>query len=87
MDIIFNEFNIYSTAFICINIQEIDFVGYVEDVVRYVERLQVVDRNFVRFVEAMQLDDCLVVMADYGNDSIIGYSYYIREVVLVLVYQ
>lgn len=87
MDIIFNEFNIYSTVFICINIQEIDFVGYVEDVVCYVECLQVVDCNFVRFVEAMQLDDCLVVMVDYGNDLIIGYSYYICEVVLVLVYQ
>lgn len=87
MDIIFNEFNIYLMVFICINIQEIDFVGYVEDVVCYVECLQVVDRNFVWFVEVMQLDDCLVVMVDYGNDLIIGYSYYICEVVLVLVYQ
>lgn len=87
MDIIFNEFNIYLMVFICINIQEIDFVGYVEDVVCYVECLQVVDCNFVWFVEVMQLDDCLVVMVDYGNDLIIGYSYYICEVVLVLVYQ
>ncbi|MCR3954110.1 hypothetical protein NUK35_23730, partial [Aeromonas hydrophila] len=40
-----------------------------------------------RLVEAMQPDDCLVVMADHGNDPTIGHSHHTREVVPVLVYQ
>ncbi|MDO2152663.1 phosphopentomutase, partial [Escherichia coli] len=58
-----------------------------EDGIRDAERLQVVDRNLARLVEAMQPDDCLVVMADHGNDPTIGHSHHTREVVPVLVYQ
>ncbi|MFV5025067.1 phosphopentomutase, partial [Escherichia coli] len=67
--------------------QETDLAGHAEDVARYAERLQVVDRNLARLVEAMQPDDCLVVMADHGNDPTIGHSHHTREVVPVLVYQ
>lgn len=87
MDITLDEFNTHPTAFICINIQETDLAGHAEDVARYAERLQVVDRNLARLVEAMQPDDCLVVMADHGNDPTIGHSHHTREVVPVLVYQ
>ncbi|XPE25113.1 alkaline phosphatase family protein [Shigella sonnei] len=66
MDITLNEFNTYPMAFICTNIQETDLAGHAEDVARYAERLQVVDRNLARLIEAMQPDDCLVVMADHG---------------------
>ncbi len=86
MDITLNEFNTHPTAFICTNIQETDLAGHAEDVARYAERLQVVDRNLARLVEAMQPDDCLVVMADHGNDPTIGHSHHTREVVPVLVY-
>lgn len=86
-DITLNEFNTHPTAFICTNIQETDLAGHAEDVARYAERLQVVDRNLARLVEAMQPDDCLVVMADHGNDPTIGHSHHTREVVPVLVYQ
>ncbi len=81
MDITLNEFNTHPTAFICTNIQETDLAGHAEDVARYAERLQVVDRNLARLVEAMQPDDCLVVMADHGNDPTIGHSHHTREVV------
>lgn len=87
MDITLDEFNTHPTAFICTNIQETDLAGHAEDVARYAERLQVVDRNLARLVEAMQPDDCLVVMADHGNDPTIGHSHHTREVVPVLVYQ
>lgn len=63
MDITLDEFNTHPTAFICINIRETDLAGHAEDVARYAERLQVVDRNLARLVEAMQPDDCPVVMA------------------------
>lgn len=87
MDITLEEFNARQTAFICTNIQETDLAGHAEDVARYAACLQVVDRNLARLVEAMQPDDCLVVMADHGNDPTIGHSHHTREVVPVLVYQ
>lgn len=87
MDITLNEFNAETTAFICTNIQETDLAGHAEDVTRYAERLQLVDRNLSRLLAAMNPDDCLVVMADHGNDPTIGHSHHTREVVPVLVYR
>lgn len=87
MDITLNEFQDRSTVFICTNIQETDLAGHAEDVARYAERLQLVDRNLTRLLAAMARDDCLVVMADHGNDPTIGHSHHTREVVPILVYQ
>lgn len=87
MDITLDEFNAETTAFICTNIQETDLAGHAEDVGRYVDRLQLVDRNLARLLAAMNADDCLVVMADHGNDPTIGHSHHTREVVPLLVYQ
>lgn len=87
MDITLDEFNTHPTAFICTNIQETDLAGHAEDVARYAGRLQIVDRNLARLIAAMQPDDCLIVMADHGNDPTIGHSHHTREVVPVLVYQ
>lgn len=87
MDITLNEFNAETTAFICTNIQETDLAGHAEDVARYAERLQLVDRNLSRLLAAMGPDDGLVVMADHGNDPTIGHSHHTREVVPVLVYR
>ncbi|NDO83573.1 phosphopentomutase [Citrobacter sp. NCU1] len=87
MDITRDEFNAEQTAFICTNIQETDLAGHAEDVARYAERLQVVDSNLTRLLSDMRPDDCLVVMADHGNDPTIGHSHHSREVVPVLVYR
>ncbi|MBJ9163769.1 phosphopentomutase [Citrobacter farmeri] len=87
MDITLNEFNAESTVFICTNIQETDLAGHAEDVTRYAERLQLVDLNLSHLLDAMNPDDCLIVMADHGNDPTIGHSHHTREVVPVLVYQ
>ena len=87
MDITLNEFNAEQTVFICTNIQETDLAGHAQDVARYAERLQLVDHNLSRLLTAMNPDDCLVVMADHGNDPTVGHSHHTREVVPVLVYQ
>lgn len=87
MDITLNEFNAESTVFICTNIQETDLAGHAEDVTRYAERLQLVDLNLSHLLDAMNPDDCLIVMADHGNDPTIGHRHHTREVVPVLVYQ
>ncbi|ECG8589770.1 phosphopentomutase [Salmonella enterica subsp. salamae] len=87
MDLTLNEFNGAETVFICTNIQETDLAGHAEDVARYAERLQLVDLNLSRLLAAMDQGDCLVVMADHGNDPTIGHSHHTREMVPVLVYQ
>ncbi|WP_289465643.1 alkaline phosphatase family protein, partial [Klebsiella pneumoniae] len=74
MDITLDELNQPGDAFICTNIQETDLAGHAEDVARYAERLQLVDRNLERLMRAMQPEDFLVVMADHGNDPTIGHS-------------
>lgn len=87
MEITLEEFTAAPTVFICTNIQETDLAGHAEDVARYADRLQLVDRHLARLLAVMNPDDCLVVMADHGNDPTIGHSHHTREAVPVLVYQ
>jgi len=87
MDITFDELQKPGDAFICTNIQETDLAGHAQDVARYAERLEVVDKNLARLMEAMEPGDCLVVMADHGNDPTIGHSKHTRENVPLLVWQ
>ncbi|WP_324722654.1 phosphopentomutase [Lelliottia sp. JS-SCA-14] len=87
LDITLDEVCQPGDAFICTNIQETDLAGHAQDVARYADRLQLVDSNLERLMEAMQLGDCLVVMADHGNDPTIGHSKHTREKVPLLVWQ
>lgn len=87
MDITLEEVSKAQSAFICTNIQETDLAGHAQDVERYAERLQLVDQNLARLMQAMKYGDCLVVMADHGNDPTIGHSKHTRENVPLLVWQ
>lgn len=87
LDITLDEINQPGDAFICTNIQETDLAGHAQDVARYADRLQLVDRNLARLMAAMKPGDCLVVMADHGNDPTIGHSKHTRENVPLLVWQ
>lgn len=87
MDITLDELQKPGDAFICTNIQETDLAGHAQDVARYAERLEVVDKNLARLMDAMEPGDCLVVMADHGNDPTIGHSKHTRENVPLLVWQ
>ncbi|TNV20364.1 phosphopentomutase [Buttiauxella sp. B2] len=86
MDITLDEVQKPGDVFICTNIQETDLAGHAQDVERYAERLQVVDENLARLMGVMQHGDCLVVMADHGNDPTIGHSKHTRENVPLLVW-
>lgn len=86
MDITIDEVQKPGDVFICTNIQETDLAGHAEDVARYAERLQVVDNNLNVLMGLMQHGDCLVVMADHGNDPTIGHSKHTRENVPLLVW-
>ncbi len=74
-------------AFICTNIQETDLAGHAEDTARYADRLTLVDRALTHIIMNMDSSDCLVVMADHGNDPTVGHSKHTREQVPILVYR
>lgn len=80
-------FHSHQHAFICTNIQETDLAGHAEDVDRYANRLELVDRELALLLADMQQEDCLVVMADHGNDPTIGHSKHTREKVPLLVWR
>ncbi|MDA5497710.1 phosphopentomutase [Yersinia aleksiciae] len=86
LDITLAEVQRTGSAFICTNIQETDLAGHGQDVERYAERLQLADNMLGKITAAMVTGDCLVVMADHGNDPTIGHSKHTREQVPLLVY-
>ncbi|WP_145518662.1 phosphopentomutase [Yersinia bercovieri] len=86
LDITLAEVQRAGSAFICTNIQETDLAGHGQDVERYAERLELVDNMLGKIMAAMATGDCLVIMADHGNDPTIGHSKHTREQVPLLVY-
>lgn len=87
MDITLQEIQKPGDAFICTNIQETDLAGHAQSVDRYADCLQLVDRSLANIIQTLSEQDCLVVMADHGNDPTIGHSKHTREKVPLLVYQ
>lgn len=86
MDITREEFRQRDPVFICTNIQETDLAGHAQDVERYADRLRLVDEELAKILPMMTPNDCLVVMADHGNDPTIGHSKHTREKVPLLVW-
>jgi len=74
-------------GFICLNIQETDLAGHAEDVSRYAERLEISDKYLGQFLDLIEGEDILIVMADHGNDPTIGHAQHTRELVPLLVYK
>lgn len=87
LDITAEEMQRPHAAFICTNIQETDLAGHAEDTARYAERLELVDKALAHILINMDSSDCLVVMADHGNDPTVGHSKHTREQVPILVYR
>ncbi|QBH97711.1 phosphopentomutase [Limnobaculum zhutongyuii] len=87
MDITLDAIKQPGDRFICTNIQETDLSGHAQNVERYADRLMVVDNNLADILNVMTPEDCLVVMADHGNDPTIGHSKHTREKVPLLVYR
>lgn len=87
MDRLIEEIKNNNNVFICANIQETDLAGHQEDVERYGNRLEVVDRKLKKVMELLDEDDIFIVTADHGNDPMIGHSNHTREKVPILVYK
>ncbi|KPI54408.1 mutase [Clostridioides difficile] len=74
-------------GFFCLNVQETDLAGHQQDVDKYIDVLKVSDKNINKVIELMNDEDILIVMADHGNDPLIGHSQHTREQVPVLIYK
>ncbi len=73
-------------AFICLNVQETDLAGHKEDALEYYNILQKADNGIKQIIDNMQKEDVLLIMADHGNDPLIGHSQHTREKVPLLVF-
>lgn len=73
-----------TTAFICANVQETDLCGHRERPDRYAEILQQADSGIETLLALLGPEDILVVMADHGNDPLIGHPHHTRERVPLL---
>jgi phosphopentomutase len=73
-------------GFICANVQETDLSGHAQNVDRYATILNIADKYIGRIIEKMAEQDLLMVIADHGNDPLIGHSKHTREYVPLLIY-
>ncbi len=76
-----------SGGFICLNVQETDLAGHKEDALDYYNVLTKADSGISSVINEMQEQDILIIMADHGNDPLIGHSGHTREKVPLLVYK
>lgn len=72
-------------AFFCLNVQETDLAGHRCDANGYADILKIVDEKLGEILAKLKKDDCLIVMADHGNDPYSGSSLHTRENVPILI--
>lgn len=71
---------------IAVNVQEIDLAGHQQDPARCAHIVALADRGVGRIVDALALDDLLIVLGDHGNDPTIGHPFHTREYVPILAF-
>lgn len=73
-------------CFICANVQETDLCGHRQNPIEYAKILVKADAGIERLLGELKVDDILIVMADHGNDPLIGHPHHTREYVPLLIY-
>ncbi|RSL31514.1 phosphopentomutase [Salibacterium salarium] len=86
MESIVQEMDEMEEGFMAATVQETDLAGHAENIERYAEKIQLVDRYLDTIIEKMKPQDLLLISADHGNDPTIGHSQHTREKTFVLVY-
>jgi phosphopentomutase len=76
----------FETGLMVANVQETDLAGHEQDVDRYAQVLETVDRRLAGLLPMLRTGDLLLVTADHGNDPTVGSSRHTREFVPVLAY-
>lgn len=75
----------HPNGFVCTNVQETDLCGHRQDAKAYAEILRQADAGLGPILEALAPGDRLVIMADHGNDPLIGHPHHTRERVPLLI--
>lgn len=86
MQLTLNEMELMDTGLIAANVQETDLAGHSQDAEGYAEKLKIADRYIGEIIHHMKDQDILVIMADHGNDPLIGHNHHTREKVPLLIY-
>ncbi len=71
-------------GFIAATVQETDLMGHEQDPARYADVLARADRGIARLLDRLRPGDLLIILADHGNDPLIGHSLHTREQVPLL---
>ncbi|GAB2462391.1 phosphopentomutase [Xylanimonas ulmi] len=74
----------HSGGLVVANVQQTDLAGHQQDPARFIELLEQVDATIPNLLDALGPGDLLVVVADHGNDPLIGHAHHTREYVPVL---
>lgn len=87
LDLTIAELSNMDNGFICTNVQETDLAGHSQNVEWYKDLLVIADKKIGLILEKLNENDILVVMADHGNDPLIGHNKHTRENVPLLIYR
>ena len=87
LDLTIQEIEILKRGFICTNVQETDLAGHSQDASWYKTLLEIADEKIGRIIKKLNEQDILVIMADHGNDPLIGHNKHTRENVPLLMYK
>ncbi len=87
LDMTIQEIETMKQGFICTNVQETDLAGHSQDACWYKTLLEIADEKIGMITEKLNEQDILVVMADHGNDPLIGHNKHTRENVPLLIYK
>lgn len=79
------QFEAMTSGYVAATVQETDLAGHEEDPARYAEVLAIADRGIGQLLERLGQDDILIILADHGNDPLIGHALHTREQVPLLV--
>lgn len=74
-------------GFICTNIQETDLAGHSQSAEVYKRILEKADEGIGNVISLLNEKDILLIMADHGNDPLIGHSKHTRECIPLLIYK
>jgi phosphopentomutase len=71
-------------GFFCLNVQETDLAGHLQDANYYIDRLNTADAKIKTIIENMDREDILLIMADHGNDPFINGKHNREKVPLLI---
>lgn len=86
MEHLLNTLRHQQEGLIAVNVQETDLSGHEENPAKYGRILSIVDETLSTVLPMLNPEDCLIIMADHGNDPTNGSIFHSREYVPLMVY-